>query len=135
MALMDWKEDYSVKVSTIDQQHRKLIGLINQLHDAMGAGRASKAVGDVLTGLIQYTLTHFDTEERYMQAHSYPGFLAHKRDHEDLKSQAQELYSQFQNGKLTVPLETSRFLKEWLNNHILGKDKKLGAFLAQKGVL
>lgn len=134
MAFMEWKDDYSVGVNVIDQQHRKLVWLVNELYEAMRAGRASEAVGDVLKGLIQYTVVHFDTEEKYMQAHSYPYSLGHKREHEDFKIRAQDFNRQFQNGKLTVPLETSRFLKEWLDMHILGTDKRLGAFLGRKGV-
>lgn len=134
MAFFQWKDDYQVGVMVMDQQHKRLVRLVDELHEAMKAGKGSAGARRVLEGLVDYTKTHFRTEEEFMQKHSYPGTLAHKREHEDLTNQAEDLLAQSEKGKLTVPIEVARFLKEWLTTHILGTDKKLGKYLVEKGV-
>lgn len=134
MAFFEWKDDYKVGVRVMDQQHKRLVGLLNELHEAMGAGKGSEGARRVLKGLVDYTRTHFRTEEEFMEKHSYPGFLAHKKAHEDLTEQAEDLLAQSEKGKLTVPIEAGKFLKDWLATHILGTDKKLGKYLVAKGL-
>ncbi len=134
MAFFEWREDYKVGVKLVDQQHRRLVGLVEELYEAMKAGKGSEGARRVLKGLVDYTRTHFRTEEEFMKNHSYPGLLAHKREHDDLARQAEELLSQVERGKLTVPLETGKFLKEWLATHIMETDKKLGKYLNAKGL-
>jgi hemerythrin len=64
MALFDWKEDYSVGVASIDDQHKRLIAWINRLHEAMTAGAAGNVMEQTLADLIDYTVYHFATEEK-----------------------------------------------------------------------
>ncbi len=135
MAFFDWKDEYRVGVKQVDQQHRKLVNLVDELYEAMKMGKGSEGARRVLRGLVDYTKTHFRTEEEFMKTHSYPGLLAHKREHEDLAKQAEELLYQVETGKLSVPIETGKFLKEWLSTHILGTDKKLGIYLMGKGIV
>lgn len=134
MAFFDWKDDYKVGVKVVDQQHRRLVSLVDELYEAMKSGKGSDGAKKVLRGLVDYTKSHFRTEEEFMKSHSYPGMLAHKREHEDLARQAEDLLSQVEQGKLTVPIETGKFLKDWLTVHIMGTDKKLGAFLTSRGL-
>lgn len=133
MPFFEWKEDYGVGIRVVDQQHRRLVSLVDELYEAMKAGKGSQGARRVLNGLVDYTKTHFRTEEEFMKAHSYPGFLAHKKEHDDLANQAEELLFQVEHGKLTVPMETGKFLKDWLAGHIMGTDKKLGRFLTARG--
>ncbi len=134
MGFFEWRDEYRVGVKLVDQQHRKLVSLVDELHEAMKSGKGSEGARRVLRGLVDYTKTHFQTEEDYMKTHSYPNFQSHKKAHEDLAKQAEELLLQVENGKLTVPIETSKFLKDWLDTHILVTDKKMGNFLVGKGL-
>jgi hemerythrin len=72
MELIKWKDVFSVKVSEVDNQHKKLIGLINQLYDAMRVGKGREVLGSVLTELVNYTIYHFSTEERLFREYGYP---------------------------------------------------------------
>jgi hemerythrin len=134
MALFDWKEEYSVGVPTIDEQHKKLIAIINRLHEAMLAGSASKVMDGIFAELLDYTVYHFSTEEKLFQQHQYPQTSVHTNKHIDLTKTAQQLQSDFASGKTRITLDTMNFLKDWLNDHILQVDKQAGAFLASKGV-
>lgn len=130
MALLEWSEALSVGFEEIDDDHKKLIGMVNELNDAVAAGRAADVVGEVLEDLISYTAWHFRHEERLMQTHGYPGYSAHKAQHEELVDAATALQAKFVNGDPDVASTLLPFLKDWLTNHILGTDRKTGQFLA-----
>ncbi len=134
MALINWSNDYSVKVKSIDNQHMKLVELINVLHSAMKEGRGKEVLGKVINELIEYTQTHFSHEEELMKKYSYPEYAKHKSIHDDLVKQVTELDNNVKAGKAVISQEVLNFLKNWLVNHIVEKDKLLGNFLNTKGV-
>src|SRR5208337_5603433 len=99
MALMAWSDNLSVNVTQIDEQHKKLVGMLNDLHDAMKQGKGRDVTGNVLSGLVQYVATHFAAEEKLMKEHAYPEFIKHKLEHVALTMQVMDLQKQFQEGK------------------------------------
>ena len=133
MPLFTWNDSYSVTISSMDEQHKKLFALINQLHDAMTTGKAKTIVGQVLDDLLDYTRTHFTAEEKVLEKYNYSGITEQKKEHAIFINKIVELKEKNKSGSLTVTLETSQFLKEWLLNHIMVIDKKYSSFLAEKG--
>jgi hemerythrin len=131
---MEWSPTFSVKIKKFDDQHKKLVDLVNQLHDAMKAGQGNAMLGVVLQSLITYTATHFKEEEQMMQAHGYPELAKHKAEHEKLVAQVLDLQKKFQSGGSVLTLTVMSFLKDWLISHIQGVDKKYGVFLNAKGI-
>lgn len=134
MALISWSDSLSVKVKQFDDQHKKLVDMVNQLFDAMKAGKGNQVMGDILKSLIQYTQTHFAAEERIMKQYGYPDFEAHKKEHNTLVMQVLDLQKQFQEGKAVLTQNVMTFLRDWLSKHIQGDDKKYGVYLNGKGV-
>jgi len=134
MALMAWNTTLSVKVKQFDDQHMKLVDMVNDLHDAMKEGKGNVVLGKILNGLISYTATHFAAEEKLMAQHVYPDAVAHKREHENLVKQVVELQNNFKAGKAILTLDVMMFLKGWLVKHIQGDDRKYGIYLNSKGV-
>lgn len=134
MALISWSDSLSVKVKQFDDQHKKLVDMVNQLFDAMKAGKGNQVMGDILKSLIQYTQTHFAAEERIMKQYGYPDFEAHKKEHNALVMQVLDLQKQFQEGKAVLTQNVMTFLRDWLSKHIQGEDKKYGVYLNGKGV-
>lgn len=136
MALITWEETYSVNIREIDDQHKKLFNLINILYDAMREGRDNDVLGRVLSELIDYTVYHFDAEERLFQKHGYPEYKHHKKEHDNLARQAVELRDKFNlDGYGMISLEVLIFLKDWLKNHVMVTDRKYASFLNGKGVV
>ena len=131
---MAWSPDFSVKVKQFDDQHMKLVNMVNELHDAMKAGKGTEALGKILNGLISYTATHFADEERMMTTHTYPGMPTHKAEHEKLVKQVLDLQQKFKAGQPILTLEVMKFLKDWLVKHIQGEDKKYGVYFNSKGI-
>ncbi len=134
MAFIKWNDNYSVKVSEVDNQHKKLIGLVNQLYDAMRAGKGREALEPVLTELVNYTAYHFSTEEQLFRDHGYPDFEKHKKIHDDLTRKARDLKKTFDQGNKMITIDVMLFLSNWWNIHILEEDKKYSDFLNSKGV-
>jgi len=134
MALLVWNDSYSVKVRRFDDQHKKLIDLVNQLHEAMKAGKGSAILNDVLGPLAAYTQTHFSEEERLMLYNGYPGYMEHKKAHDQLVAHVRDFQKQVEAGTASVSLGLMTFLKDWLLQHIQGVDRKYGPYLNEKGV-
>ncbi len=134
MALLTWSSTYSVSVKEIDEQHKKLIDLINFLHDSMKEGKGKEAIGTVLNELANYTVFHFNYEEALMRKYNYAKLSEHKKEHDFLVIQVKQLIEDLKNGKQVLSIELMNFLKEWLIKHILNTDKQLTLFLNSNGV-
>ncbi len=135
MPLMEWSDKLSVGIKSIDDEHKKLVGMVNDLFDGVQAGRGKELLGPILDGLIAYTKTHFANEERYFAQHHYGEAVAHKAEHDALAKQVLDVQAKYKAGaNAALSMEVMNFLKNWLVKHILGSDKAYGPFLAGKGV-
>lgn len=134
MSLFVWDSKYSVNIAEIDRQHQKLFDLFNELYDAMQQGHGNDVVGKVLASVVDYTAYHFAYEEKLFQQYGYPDESAHRAEHAKLAEQAKVLVQKLQAGQSHVTMATLKFLCDWLNNHILGSDRKFAPFLMGKGV-
>jgi hemerythrin len=131
--LVKWSNDFSVNIAEVDDQHKKLVRMINELHEAMKLGKGREILDRILNNMVDYAKVHFATEERLMKQYSYPGYLNHKAEHDLFVKKVSEFYEEFQQGRISA-IDVMNFLKDWLVKHILGSDKKYGPFLNSKGV-
>ena len=136
MPLIEWSPVFNVNVKKSDDQHKKLVELINQLHDSMKAGQANASLGNILQSLITYTATHFKEEEQMLQLNGYPDLVKHKAIHAEFVKKVIEIQKKFQESASGAVLSMGilSFLKEWLMGHIKVEDKKYGVFLNDKGI-
>ena len=132
--LFTWEDSFSVNIGVIDMQHKKLVSMVNDLHQAMMEGSGKDKLGSILSNLVGYTRGHFTTEERLMRTHAYPDFLAHKSEHEHLTRTVMDFQRRFLSNEVGLSVEVMEFLRDWLVKHILGSDKKYSPFLIAKGV-
>ena len=131
--MFEWKDDYSVNVLSVDAQHQNLFRMAGELHAAMAAGQGKSVLAKTLDRLVQYTAMHFAHEERLMRTHKYPDLAAHQAEHEALTSQVLKFQTDFQNGRATMTIQLLQFLKNWLEKHIVGSDKKYAPFVGSAG--
>ena len=134
MGLFPWKSKYSVHVAEIDGQHKKLVALVNELFDAMCAGKGREVIGKAVDELTRYTQTHFATEERLMLSTGYPDYRIHKKEHDDFVAHVSQFQAELVAGKIAVTVEVSNYLKDWLINHILNSDMKYSTYFNEKGI-
>ena len=134
MALINWSADFSVGIGSIDEEHKKLAGYVNELNDAMAQRKGKDVLEKILGGLVDYTKTHFAREEQLFKAHGYPESMSHKAKHDELTKKVMAFQKDLHDGKAVMSVEIMAFLKDWLLNHIKVTDMKYGPFLKGKGV-
>ena len=132
--LISWTDELSVGIGIIDEQHKGLVDLINELNAAMRQRRSDAVLVGVLERLKQYTVKHFATEEEFFDKFGYPDAPAHKKAHRDLVEKVLAFEAGLKSGRAKVTMEIMRFLKDWLVGHIMGTDKRYAPFLNGKGV-
>jgi len=125
---------FSTGVAEQDNQHKKLIDLINQLNDAMQAGHGADVMGKVLSELVNYTVLHFGYEEKLMAQHKYEDTPAHKAEHAKFVQTVGDFKNKFDAGSAVVSVEIMNFLRDWLTKHIMKTDKKFAQALNKAGV-
>ena len=135
MALLNWNDNLSVKIPSIDEQHKVLINMINSLQDAMSSGDSRAVLGDIFDGLLKYTDQHFTYEETLFAEHSYPEIEEHKKEHAAFVGKVTDLHKQFTgSSNFMIGVDVMKFLTDWLVNHIQGVDAKYSDHLISKGV-
>jgi hemerythrin-like metal-binding protein len=135
MSLIEWNAELSVGIDSIDEQHKKLVNMINALNDAMLSGSSNDLLGKIFTGLAAYTQKHFAYEENMFAEYGYVDSQEHKQQHTALIAQMIELKERFiENPEGTISEDLMLFLKRWLTNHIMRTDKEYSEFLLKQGV-
>lgn len=128
MPYIPWTDSLLVGIKNIDEQHRRLVDMVNQLHDEAEASGARCPSPELVARLKNYAAEHFHIEEGYMQAFAYPDFEEHLREHEAFNSAVQSFEDGCADGS-AHPAVVLEFLKSWLTNHILDSDIRMGRFL------
>ena len=129
-----WKDQYSVGIDSIDQQHRKLVNLINQLMTAVDYSTGEEFEREALAELVDYTKTHFSYEEGLMEDNGYPDFEAHREQHRAMIAEVEKVLAEYEKDQDMAMRHACDYLKDWLVNHINGTDKQYSSFLMGKGV-
>ena len=131
---VEWMDEYSVGIDSIDRQHKKLIALINSLQTAINYSAGAEYEQEALDALVDYTKTHFGYEEDLMQKNGYPDFTTHRAEHELMISRVEQVLSEYRRNPETAMQNAVDFLRDWLINHINGTDKQYSKFLIDRGV-
>ena len=125
----------SVKVPSIDVQHKKLVRMVNDLHESIARGNAKEVLIGIFDSLAEYTVNHFAYEENFFKEFNFEDLEKHTQEHKDLVAQVVELKQKMENEEgFMLGLEVMDFLKQWLTTHILGSDMEYSDFLVSKGV-
>lgn len=130
MPSIEWSDRFSVGIKEMDQQHKKLIDLINCLHDQKLAHNAQEGLSKIFNELMDYTKTHFKREEELMKLYEYPGYTIHKNEHFDLVQQVLDMRRKYHSSKIDIATDVAILLSDWLAEHILIEDKKYGAYIS-----
>jgi hemerythrin len=129
MQLFPWKDVYEIGIPEIDQQHRHLVGIINELSDAIIAQTGHETARHVLEKLLDYIQLHFTTEEEHMRRVNFPALDEHCQMHLEMTGEVLDLSENHSENLEASPSELLGFLCTWLDNHILGSDMEFGSFL------
>jgi hemerythrin-like metal-binding protein len=126
-----WTDALCIGIDEIDEQHKRLIALINHVWKALVSHQAKVDIESVIFDLEFYIQTHFKHEEAMLERHGYPGLAAHKESHAFFVAKVKELDSRIAAGEI-VGLELLEFLSDWLKFHISIVDKQYAEFIRDK---
>lgn len=130
--MIKWSNNFSVKHTGIDEQHKKLIDIIKEVACLVDEEDIEFTnLLDLVNQLDNYVEEHFKYEETLMKKHSYPEEVEHIKQHNELRHRM-ECLNIFDVEKTTdFYKELLSYLVNWLSMHIMQTDKKLGLFLVK----
>ena len=135
MTYMTWSNDLSVGVTQFDEEHRQLIGLINEMHDEVRGGTTNEALIRISDKLIATLLAHLDHEEKCFDELHYPRAGMHKATHENMKMRISTLRGEIGRKESSqLAREMLHFLRESLLDHIQEEDKNYSEYLNEQVV-
>ena len=129
--MLEWNDSLSVQNIIIDNQHKELIGKLNDFLNAYDNKKSNEKLMEIFKFLSDYTKVHFRDEENLMLKYKYPGYDIQKKEHtnfiKDLSNYEKELSEN--KSTLVLKIRTNQMLVDWLINHIGKVDKALGVYL------
>ncbi|NLY74586.1 MAG: bacteriohemerythrin [Firmicutes bacterium] len=135
MIFVRWvDEKYSVNIGEINQQHQRLIGIINEVYQAKVENQNRNTIAGILEKMVDYTKTHFQTEEELMAEHDFPELEPHRNAHQFFVTKVGEFSRKFSMNDDSIIEEMLDFLKEWLLKHIMEMDKRYAPYLNERGI-
>ncbi|MCP5159998.1 MAG: hemerythrin family protein [Gammaproteobacteria bacterium] len=131
---IEWSNTLSVGIEEIDAQHKVLVDLLNQVHEAIQQRQGVEATNKIVERLSEYTRIHFAVEESLMRILHYPEYERHKEEHDQLIEQLNGLRAKLEEGKGSISFELAHFLKVWLTKHIMEGDKRYSPYFLEQGI-
>ncbi|WP_291326957.1 bacteriohemerythrin [Desulfovibrio sp. UCD-KL4C] len=130
MPMLEWNDSLSINFSEIDEQHKNLITMINNLYDIMTLNNDSnQSVHDIISDLHNYTIEHFGTEEKFMEKYNFPEAPAHISEHKEFISKISEVENLCSDASDNISMDILNYLSTWIVQHINDTDKKMGEFI------
>lgn len=119
-----WDDSMSVGVAAMDEDHRILLGLINELQQARHDPHAEDAIGTYIDMLAQYADYHLAREEHMMAAVHYPDLDEHRDSHQELRRRCDDFLERFRRDDAALDFdELESFLVGWWMRHIVVEDQ------------
>lgn len=126
---MDDRHPYWLGVTVMDHQHARLLTLLEQLDSP------TSDLAALLAGFCDYAERHFLVEEELMEAHGFPGRVAHRAEHELFRRSFEGLKAEALGGSAVLRRAMTRYVRSWLDQHINTVDRELADFLRGEALL
>ena len=135
MAYINWNDSLSVGINSIDDQHKVLIGMINEFYENIKSNPHEENLSTLLKKMKEYTVVHFNYEETYFKKFNFPSYESHKKEHDNFVAKVIEVERKFNSKEIVLSFEITNFLKDWIKRHIKGTDMQYSKFLIENGVV
>ena len=130
MSIIEWDEKYSVNISELDNQHKEIISILNDIHNYRFQKKPKKTE-EIINLLINYIKLHFSTEEQYLMEHKYPDIQTHKSEHAKFIVKIYEYQEDFLTNESFSTGNLFDFVWDWFTDHVLITDKKYQLYFEQ----
>ncbi len=111
-----WCSEYSVGVDEIDAQHRSILMLCNDLHEAISEEREANSIGSILEKMVDHANAHFACEESYLQEHCE--FDEHRLEHWNFIKKVMQYCRTVEEDRNAVSMDVYHYLVDWLDHHL-----------------
>ena len=134
--LITWGEKLSCGIKIIDDQHKCLVDLVNELfnHASGDAVQERDYFNKVIHKIVSYVRTHFAAEERILLATKFSGYAEHKSEHENFVQDILKNVRDYEAGKHFSLSTFTRFLRDWILSHIALRDKQYFEYFKKKAI-
>jgi hemerythrin len=130
MPFAEWGDNCDLGIEAFDRDHKRLLALLNKLHNAVEAGHAQEVLARVLAALNIYVNFHFTEEEELFLRTNYPGYETHRREHREMAAAVEEIRRDFEKSASdALPQRVLEFLKGWLYDHHMRFDRAFAEYL------
>jgi hemerythrin len=130
----EWSEAFRVNVRRLDDQHRTLFAMVNDLSEKIGAAHTIAGHDQEKKELLRFTRNHFASEEKLLEKHRYPRLAAQRKAHAELLSLLERFLEAGERRRRPRASTAVDYLKDWLIRHTLLEDLQYRTFFARKGV-
>ena len=137
MSTLLWSSDYNVNITSIDDEHKLLVSIIDDIAHSMQyhSSLQHQLINETLHRLSNCIHTHFETEERLLLFNNYPDFTQHKDEHTKLLARMDNFVQRFKADEWTFNENMLLYLKDWLVRHIILYDCKFGHYYHEKELI
>lgn len=131
---VSWSGDFALGIPVIDEQHKELLRLTNDLYLGCLKEEDEKRLDfkDAIYRSMDYIREHFSTEEMLLEKVNYCDLEAHKNEHREFILRVLENIQSFDSGSRLAPSAFARYLRDWILNHIAISDKKYAPYLIKE---
>jgi len=129
MNKIEWNETFSVENERIDEQHKMLISMINDLIEMSNNGESPETMAYTVVRMVNYSNLHLETEEELLRSINYPEYDEHLKLHNDYRLTVENICKAENFGITPVPDTILEYLNSWWINHILVEDKRYADFI------
>ena len=119
-----WDESYSVHSQVLNDEHKELFNITNDLYEAFSKNAHKEKLGDIINRLYDYAKYHFAHEEKMLKENGHRIHPDHLFKHREFEGKIKEYKDKFEAGRLSVTYEMMNFLRAWLMEHVKGTDKE-----------
>jgi len=131
---IEWKEEYSVGVKEIDDQHKYFISLLNDPYNAITAGKKQEELKELFQYIADYAEKHFATEEKYFDEFNYEGAAEHKMKHQEMREEIEKIKNMDDGKEIDFYGNIVYFLKDWLDEHLQKMDQEYKECFSKHGL-
>ena len=123
--IVTWSHSYSSGVKLIDDQHKGLVDLVNEMFNHVTGNQTQELnyFNRVIQEAVNYVKVHFATEEKLMIATKFPGYEEHKKAHDSFVLAVVANIKDYQAGKRLTLSSFTKYLRDWVLSHIAVMDK------------
>jgi hemerythrin len=121
---LEWKDEYSVNVKEIDEQHKNLFRIINNLIEVIGHTPKEESVSEIIKEIVEYKIAHFGTEEKYFHQFNFEGTNEHEAAHQLFNKTIIQLQTKYKDDLISFAFALVDFMEDWLIGHLMDMDQK-----------